>query len=966
MSKRDSLLGRKSTRLQRLSAYLPNLNTSESKRSQAPPLPARKALPERSRRPSESPSPPLPPLPSSAPADLTEHASKLHKPMPPARSPPQLPADANGSSPNSVTPGRLTKVRPQSPNASPRGSPSVRAAGRRGSLVPPPVFNDMLGSRTVSAPVASEESKLPRRSWMPGGKSRNTSQNTNTHTQSPTPPAWIIAGEHKIDYGLTLLTHGEKIPELWDEDKGDTFVYLFPRSSGCGASFKVSSILLSSSQPLLNLIHGDIYAGRPRAASPSSRAWPLDEAATHPSLRGPGTPPYTPKTNPLDNISNSDGSADSLTSLSDPPREIHLYFPGILILPAAPGQELPPEDIQSLIAIRNLFAFLTGQPLVATRECHSLYRIFMAIAALLQQLDFTNFDGSTYGEAADASFRFFMHELKLADVTHSREKTLEALVLGERMRSMELYTEAFAHAAGKYASIMSIKSPLYDELSVHTRHRLERASLDLKQRQQAAEIRLTDFDFPSMFSGIGNSTSRPEARAVNFKSWKANFLAFRKALLSHYKHLHGQWPPKASSKKNQFEENGLNRLVLKGLYKDLSDLYDLLANREALTTRHYDASDDAEVTNVEPTVTVLRTVLGEYDRSSPPVQPPIPFDVPRIPTMATVNPTYPSLSPKDQHKMSTRKLKSHEMLLLLAKSHNLDCDYKTPFLEMYKAFEEKEAKGKNALELADQRYGHWLFLYAVIQSLPMLVVDVPGLHYTSGAEYFLCEPPLGNAPWMDESGVKMAWYGVQGGAGVVSLPSDVVVHGVEGIYRRSHCWTVAEKWISEGEQEALSAPAPLTEDFGGILSPLEPPPGFGEAGSRPSSRGRDRSDSQGSLSPYASDNERRSRSRTSYRASQRNSIALGLEQLPIPSGMGASTEYLPNMGSRHGSASRGASPGPGMLGHSHMRSISRSRGDSPSTEANRGSTFDDILGTSLKAPVERKDRRKSFISFGDF
>jgi hypothetical protein len=742
------------------------------------------------------------------------------------------------------------------------------------------------------------------------------------------------------------------VPELWDEN-GDVFVYLFPRSTGRGPSFRVPSIVLSSSQPLISLIHGEIYSGRKRSNLS------IEDATRNLPIRAPGTPPYTPKSNPMDNQSSSDGSAESVRSFADVPREIHLYFPIPLTVV---GPQLPPEDVQALVEVRNLFAFLTGQPLVGTRAFPTHFRVVLAIASLLKRFEFTNFDGSTYGEAASTSFGFFLDDLRLADVCQSREKTIEGIILGERMRSTELYNECFAHAVGKYDAVEDIKSPLFNEISPNTRARLERAHLDLQQRQKSVDVRLTNFDFPSLFAGIAASTSSEESKFVHFKAWRSNFMAMRKQIMSYYKDLHGQWPPKASSKKNNFVEGGLNRLVLKGLYADLCSLYDLLADREALTTRSYDApTDEQETSTVDRTAAALRRVLSEYDRSSPPVQPPIPFDIPRIPTMATVEPNYPFLGPKEQNNSSTRKLKDYEIKLLLAKSHSLYADYKTPFLEMYQAFEEKEARGKNCSELADQRYGHWIFLYAVIQSLPMLAVDAPGLRFTQGVEYFLCEPPMGSAPWIEDAGqVKMAWYGIQGGQGVVSLPSDIVNHGVEGIYRRSHCWTIAETWISGGEADAPMPPAGDPLAGGELHSPLEPPPGFdGDLNLRPSSRGRQgRRGSSAGPSPTAgrdSDSEWRSRSRQS----QRSSIALGLERLPIPdghegwspgayqtgSGSGATSPAGYSPGMRH--SSRGGSDGSGARVES-----GNSQGGTK-----KGSTFDDILG-SLDQQGGRKGKRK--------
>ena len=770
----------------------------------------------------------------------------------------------------------------------------------------------------------------------------------------------VIVGER--GKGEAFLEHRKgdanksQVPELWDEN-GDAFVYLFSRS-GHGPSFKIPSIVLSSSQPLINLIHGEIHSGRRRGKSFDGRgSLSVEDATRNLAIRGPGTPPYTPKSNIIDNQSTSDGSAESIRSFADASREIHLYFPIPL---TTTGPQLSQQDVQALVEVRNLFAFLTGQPLVGTRAYPTHFRIVLAVASLLKRFEFTNFDGSTYGEAATASFNFFLDDLRLADVSQSREKTIEGIILGERMRSTELYNECFAHAVGKYDAVKGIRSPLFNEISSNTRARLERAYLDLQQRQKSVDLRLINFDFPSLFAGIAASTSSEESKFVNFKAWRSNFMSMRKLIMSYYKDLHGQWPPKASSKKNNFVEGGLNRLVLKGLYADLCSLYDLLADRESLTTRSYDApSDNEDTSTVDKTAAALRRLLSEYDRSSPPVQPPIPFDIPRVPTMATVEPNYPFLGPREQNVSSIRKLKDYETKLLIAKSHNLFADYKTPFLEMYRAFEEKEARGKNCTELADQRYGHWIFLYAVIQSLPMLVVDAPNLRFTQGVEYFLCEPPMGNAPWIEDAGqVKMSWYGIQGGQGVVSLPSDIVNYGVEGIYRRSHCWTVAETWISGGEADAHVPPIGDPLAGGEMLSPLAPPPGFdGDLNLRPAtSEARGRRGRPGSssgpgpatgridgvnLSPHGSSgDERRSRSRQS----QRNSIALGLERLPIPDGHEAwnptsSQEYRASSpsapyGGRRNSSMGGSDGAGAIVGGGNSQEGSR-----------KGSTFDDILGS---------------------
>lgn len=732
------------------------------------------------------------------------------------------------------------------------------------------------------------------------------------------------------------------MPELWNES-ADTFIYLFPEATGRGPSFKVPSMALSSSSILMNYITAEATTSRSRGRSFHGRSsLSVEDTTRKLSLQGSihglgidgdvatglGTPPYTPKTSTRDSQSSqsdSDGIGESLKSLDglhDGPREVHLYFPTGL---TSDGNQLSPQETQILVDIRNLFAFLTSQPLVGTPVCPTVFRIFISIGAMLTKFDFNNIDGSTFGEAATASFDFCLDELRLADVRTSREKTIEGIILGESMRCASLYTESFTHAVGKYSSVKDRTYSLFDEISPPTLASLERASLDLASKQAAVNNRLLDFDFPSVFAGFAASTTSEESKFVRFKAWKANFMSMRKFIHQYYKDLHGQWPPKASSKKNAFVVGGLNRLVLKGLYADLCSLYDLKADRTQLTPRSNDSSDE-ELKTGDPIDAALRLLLSEFDRSSPPVAPPIPYDVPLIPSITTVEPRSHQLSDKERNKLRTRKLKEYETTLILTKTHNVDSDHETPFLKAYKKFEAKEAKGKNSLDLIDQAYGHWVFIYVVLQSLPLLVVDVSGLRYTEGVEYFLCQPPSGRLPWVEEA-PKTAWYGVQGGQHVVALPSHLVENGIEAVYRRSHCWTVADKWIGNANGDDIMQDNFLAPQ----LSPLAPPPGFGEGfGTRPMSRGRD--DGGNELAVPGS------RDRSSQ--SKRQSIALGLERLPIPTGQDWSPVQTPG--------SRASSPA------AYSRRVSSMHGGGTPLSVDSGATFDQILGTMTAEPVPVK------------
>lgn len=566
----------------------------------------------------------------------------------------------------------------------------------------------------------------------------------------------------------------------------------------------------------------------------------------------------------------SRGASDSFFEL--PNMDIHLCLPQPLHADLSdPTQQLPAEDIETLLAVRNVFAFLTGKPLVATTRFPSTFSIFLRIADIMQRYEFSNLDGSTLGEEAETNFKRYIQDFRLADVRSSREKTIEAVVLGERMRSWELYNEGFVHLVGKYDEVVGMKSPKFHLIADVTSKRMERATLDLSTRMNTVRTRLETFEFPSLFAGIANSTTSTESKVIRFKAWKASFMAIRRHVISLYKQRYGAWPPSARSKKNDFEESGLNRILLLQVYQDFADLYDVLVDRSALTTRSMDvpSNETLEATDPEePNPRALRRVMSEYDRSVPPVQPPIPFDTPLLPSLATTRRDFASLDPKKQRKECMKRLRDDEINLALMQSYNRESIKATPFLQAFMAFERRSAHGKSINEMCDLRNGQWIFMYAVLQSLPLLIIDAPGICWTKGVEYFLCQVPKGAAPWIQEGhNHGKSWYSIAGGTGVINLPADVVEHGVEGIYRRSHCWEVAQKWAGNAADRTFAG-SPIQQANGdyecedlGDLGDLDPPPTL-LPGSGPPSR---------TSSPGA--------------RSKRDSIHSGLETLPLPAGV---------------------------------------------------------------------------------
>lgn len=673
------------------------------------------------------------------------------------------------------------------------------------------------------------------------------------------------------------------------------------------------------------------------------------------------SPQLSHVSSPQESTENSSSGSSRHTrdtdDFDDVQRPINLHLPLTFSQQANSNIHVLSEtDTEILIDVRNMFAFLIGQSLVSTERRQSIFALFMNISKALQAYDFTNIDGSTFGEAASNSFDIYVEELNIGDIRPSREKTIEGLALGERMRSVSLYNEAFVHAVGKYEDVQYIsKFPgpdfKFNLITSVTKSRLERASIDLLHREKSIDSRLINFDFPSLFAGVMNSRMVDERNVINFGAWRNYFNLTRKYVLSYLKMKYGSWPPKASSKKNDLETGGLNRIVLKALYFDFSDMYDLYVDRQALTTRSmnilYDGATDGEHPD-EPVARILRRVFDEYDRSSPPVQPPMPFDIPIMPNTKHLprQSKLASVIPSEARKLGGKKLSSNDLSAVLDSSTNTDTlinatPEKGHFMAAMRSFEARQARNSSLAELTDLRAGMWMFIYSVLQALPMLVVDAPGVKWHDGVEYFLCEPPRSGVPWAraaNVNGADRGWYSVSGGAGVVNLPSDLIEHGVEGIYRRSHAWLMGAKW---------SAALPSS-----VSSPV--------ADARPSNPQytieQERKE-QGAIRRYetkrlapprmpAASDERAFLQRSSFSHDGRrrdNVLGTGLEALPLPPGVaptGGRTRAVSASGLDQRSLPDGVPPfGPSAIRQQPSQE-QRKHAAKPS-----GATFDDILSS---------------------
>ena len=493
---------------------IPSSHASQSSRGSSPP---RKPLPSNSKlRPLSTStsnqqlrgrdSPPQVPLfgPTLSPP-LTGDDDNGHTPIDMLKPLPQRVASPNGSATN--RPGSRPGSRPASPSkgflrpltpASESSRPNSRAGSRPGSRTSSPHKdfhrpftptsdtsrpmsrgNRETESRPaspskpfLSSPTAQREQKLAKRkSWLPG-KSRTDTPPGETRL----PDAWIAAPSNsdKKTYKLDSLVNFQKVDELWN-DSGDAIVYLHTKEAYRGPSFRVDSSIFAASRKLTALAHGPHTRNAPVQR-------PLEEQTQRMTLQPPES-----RSRPGSSVdSSSQGSRTFSDSFDDMPlKDVSLYLPLPLQAElASAGSQLGAEDIEQLVAVRNVFAFLSNRPLVATSKTPTVFGIFLKIADFLQRYNFSNLDGSTLGEESASNFKEYVDYFKLADVRTSREKTMEAIILGERMRSWTLYTEGFVHGVGKYDAIVGLKSPKYHMITDVTAKRLERATLDLVSNSQ--------------------------------------------------------------------------------------------------------------------------------------------------------------------------------------------------------------------------------------------------------------------------------------------------------------------------------------------------------------------------------------------------------------------------------------------------------------------------------------------------
>lgn len=477
------------------------------------------------------------------------------------------------------------------------------------------------------------------------------------------------------------------------------------------------------------------------------------------------------------------------------------------------------DSLQRFIDARNLFAFLSLQYLVASQTKDLPFDIFSKIYLQLGLGEAEQNPGDLHAQSkvtiAELHFQHYINDLRLDDVRNDDNAIVESLILGEKWHCHRLYHEGFVHAVGRWEEIFDHAG--FGMVSQSTKNRLERASHYLHSIRLAnIRERMPDFDFPSVWVG--------EGRYPDFKTWRQGYDRMKTTVTNHAKFVFGSWPPKAgrTGKGGGYTETGgLNRVALQRLYNDLCRVYDLSVDREWMRGEriHFEAQGGSDTGSSAEAVAEkhrvsLRKILAEFDKCSVPMQPEMPFDLPRIPYR---DPTAAKKKKSSIFSRSDKKIRAEEIQTVLTNSYNQDSLQEHTENSLVKAFIEMEREfgtNKTIEELAGARRGAWVFMYCVLQTLVMGVIDAQGLTYGEGVEYFLCENVKGSPPWEKGSNrrqTRMTGMWLPGPNGLISAMSSTANLGlgnddeIEMTYRNSHCWLVSEQWrLVKGDVEEHS------------------------------------------------------------------------------------------------------------------------------------------------------------------
>ncbi|KZL74261.1 hypothetical protein CT0861_05622 [Colletotrichum tofieldiae] len=615
-----------------------------------------------------------------------------------------------------------------------------------------------------------------------------------------TPPIkrWIGAGRPVQRWNKL-----RKDPELWDPN-GDVLVFFGHKGQAPrpNPSFRLSSHIIEATESryLITLLREgtteeDLYMPpSPQGAPPMLR----------PHMRGgQPTPP----------ISEDLGEADGQISYE-------MYFP-------TPANATKTEQLRSHITTRNIFALLYHASLVGLSLHQALSDLHMRLDAYMPP------DSDNVGMILN-----YLSARGIDDVRNDPETAVSLLAWseGSAVRWEEGWRESFLHCAGMYSQLEQCAD--FKELTPITRALLERACLETQLRVQAAEERLSEFQYGDMWPAAGVSGA---ARAAADR--------LQKFFLNHYVRAQGAWPPAQATglPDSDGEDIWLTRSVAQSLQRDFGALYDYLVNRdivwdmsEARSGRKWmmqsekDKGFDADVDMP------MTDMLVEYDNKLR--FPHIPHPYPLVPESIPPAPTAKESSMFKKKNGATASnggragALERRVQLAYTEATNiyiLGSDFtQSDLIDAFVKFEKSD--GITEVDPAVARRGRWVLIYGILQTLASVSVDAPYVRYRDEVPYHLSPRLKGTRvpPWKGSS-----------------TPD-------EASHELSHCWVVRHAWNTPNNSGAdSSGGSGNTSPVHGLARPFvypRGPPSTASRGSGYQTPGTRSVHSAGSAPPFGS------------------------------------------------------------------------------------------------------------------
>ncbi|KAI5272988.1 hypothetical protein E4T47_03745 [Aureobasidium subglaciale] len=386
---------------------------------------------------------------------------------------------------------------------------------------------------------------------------------------------------------------------------------------------------------------------------------------------------------------------------------------------------LPPlgENLEKInrynLAIRNFIATIIRKPIIGNTLVSALEDL-QIIAKHVFKLQHQP-------EKTAAFVHDLVENMKFDNFINRPADVCKFLAWTEKTRWSRGFVETFAHCAGMLNYGVLDQESL-EELSRTSRALLEQSCTKMHYNLTTAEIPLTVF-------GIGPTIMREVEDYVGIQQ---SLLAFQNFLHQYYAQLYGTWPPPM----NQSSGHWLTRSMVQRLQQDFGNLHDLLVDTNIQRGAATDADADSFGCGLDRS-----HLFATWDRRNS--FNPLPYFEPKAPVFS------PTVVVEQEGAKGARR---SSLIPAVQKHRNKGPDLHdiytratnagTNVSDFCKAFLNHEASIKHqAIDTHEGRLGRWIVVYCMMQVLSRVAVDIQGLRYTQGMEYFLNADINGTPPW---------------------------------------------------------------------------------------------------------------------------------------------------------------------------------------------------------------------------